>query len=92
MWTGMRTPQRPLLLGMLGVGSALPCELSSHSACYTHSVSPIPLLHVACMRGLGWLCLSLRGEGDAVRVPQATFLSLTNKGGRPWVVTDTGFQ
>lgn len=47
MWTGMCTPQRPLLLGMLGVVSALPCEPSSHSACYTHSVSPIPLLHVA---------------------------------------------
>lgn len=25
-------------------------------------------------------------------MPQATFLSLINEGGRPWVVTDTGSQ
>lgn len=44
------------------------------------------------MRGLGWLYLSPRGKGGSASVPQATFLSLTNEGGRPWVVTDTGFQ
>lgn len=44
------------------------------------------------MCGLRWLCLSPRGEGGSARAPQATFFSLTNEGGRPWVVTDTSFQ
>lgn len=70
----------------------LSCEPSSHLACYTHSQSHPSLSHMACMRGLHWLCLSPRGEEGSARAPGATFLSLTNEGGRPWVVTDTGFQ
>lgn len=50
------------------------------------------------LHSFGWVCLSPRSKGGPARALQATFLSLTNEGGRrslpvlSWVVTDTGFQ
>lgn len=69
---------------MLGVGSA-----------HTQRVRLIQVLPVPLTRGLHvWprLPLSPGGKGGSAGLPQATFLSLTNEDGWPWVVTDTDFQ
>lgn len=70
----------------------LSCVSPAHTQCVTLIHSLTHPSHAAYMCGLRWLCLSPRGEGGSARAPQATFFSLTNEGGRPWVVTDTSFQ
>lgn len=93
MWTEMQTLSTALCFLECWAWALLSCVSPAHTqpvVILIHS-----LTHPALTYGLhAWprLALSPRGRGGSASVPQATFLSQTNEGVRPWVVTDTGFQ